>query len=324
MKSGHSIMKWRMLITIPSITIILLYGACLLRNLNSPNASFSPDKRWMIALQAPITLWGETVDVYYQPSWLPFLLTEHRWFEGSTSKAEPHHFSWQDNPFVVSVWRDGQPIVVLDRKTGRNASLATYWRLVAPPQENIHVDMLEHLINKGFSVQDFLFAAIEARDLDAVKRLVEHYGADVNQISLAPIAAIPLGWAASIGDYDIVSYLLNHGASVNCSDPRPFPPICSAGGNTNIIMLLLNAGADINTQGGQGRWSALHVAASNGDSDAARFLVQRGIDVSLRGSDGTTAQEVAEEFAKSNQPEPFRHAYEEVARYLRTVSTARK
>jgi hypothetical protein len=248
------------------------------------------------------------------------------WFEGSTSKAEPHHFSWQDDPFVVSVWREGQPIVVLDRKTGRKASLATYWRLVAPPQENIHTDMLEHLIKKGFSVQNFLFAAIETRDLETVKRLVARHGANVNQPNLAPVAAVPLGWAASFGDYAIVSYLLNQGASANCSDPRPFPPICAAGisGNTNIIMLLLDAGADINTQGGQGRWSPLHVAASNGHFDAVRFLVRRGIDVSLRGSDGTTAQEVAEEFARSNQPEPYRKAYEEVANFLRTVSPARK
>lgn len=319
-------MKWRTFIAMPFVIIVFLYGAFVLRNLNSPNVSFSPDRRWMIALQPPFTLSGPVVDVYYQPSWLPIFLTKQVWFDGSITEAEPYHYSWQDDPFVVSVWREGRPLAVLDRKTGRRASLETYWRLVAPPLENIHTDMLDHLIKQGFSAQDFLFAAIETHDLETVKRLVEQHGADVNQLKLAPAVDIPLAWAAGCGGYAIVSYLLNHGASVTCPDPRPFPPICAAGisGNTNIIVLLLDAGADINTQGGEGRWSALHVAATHGHSDAARLLVQRGIDVTLRGTDGTTAQEVAEEFARSNQPEPYKKAYEEVAIFLRSVSTARK
>ena len=318
--------KRQLLAALPVVAAVVLYALLVIRNLNSPNVSFSPDKRWMIALREPFTAWDPHVDVYYQPSWLPFFSTKEMWFRGRTRNAEPHHFSWQEEPFVVSVWKGGRPRAVLDRNTGRPVSLKTYWDLIPPPEQSVHGSMLAHLIDKGFSAQDFLFTAIEAHDLDAVKELVGKHNTNVNQPKLAPVAAVPLGWAASVGDLAIVSYLLDQGATANCPDPRPFPPICAAGssGNAEIITLLLDAGAEINSQGGQGQVSALHVAASHGHCDAARLLVERGIDVNLRGSDGSTAQEVAEAFANSNQPAPYRQAYKETAAFLRQVTLDRK
>ena len=316
----------RLLAALPFVVVVVFLALLVLRNLNSPDVSFSPDKKWMLALREPLSAWDPHVDVYYQPSWIPMFLTKQMWFRGRTRNAEPHHFSWQDEPFVVSVWKGGRPRAVLDRNTGRPVSLKTYWNLIPPPEEGVHGNMLTHLINKGFSVQDFLFTAIEAHDLETVKALVEKHGADVNQPKLAPVPAVPLGWAASAGDVAVVSYLLDQGATANCSDPRPFPPICAAGssGNTEIIELLLQAGAAINSQGGQGQVSALHVAASHGHCDAARLLVARGIDLNLRGSDGSTAQEVAEAFTKSNQPEPFRQACKETAAFLRQAALDNK
>jgi hypothetical protein len=313
--------RQRALALLGVMLVLALYAGLFARNILSKNVSFSPDKRWLIAVREPLTAWDPHVDVYYQPSWIPALLTKQMWFRGRTRSAtSPHHFGWQRDPSVVSVWKGGRPRAVLDRATGRPSPLQTYWSLRPPAEEHIQGDMLGHLIKKGFSVQGFLFAALEAQDLEMVQRLVEEHGADVNKGKATSVTAVPLSWAAMGGDVDIVAYLLGKGALPNPPHPKAFPPICSAGigGNAAIIELLLAAGADINTQGGQGKQSALHVAASNGQLAAAKLLVERGIDTRLEGTDGSTALDIAEAFAKHHSTDQYGQAYRDVADFLRT------
>ncbi|XP_049769388.1 ankyrin repeat and protein kinase domain-containing protein 1-like [Schistocerca cancellata] len=45
---------------------------------------------------------------------------------------------------------------------------------------------------------------------------------------------------------------------------------------------LLAVGADVGARGGAWGWTALHVAASRGDVEAARLLVQAGVAVDAR------------------------------------------
>jgi hypothetical protein len=320
MNNENKTRRRRFLAILPFALVVLFYAGFFVRNVLSPNVSFSPDKRWIVAVREPLTAWDPHVDVYYQPSWIPILLTKQMWFRGRTrSTTTPHHFSWQNDPFVVSVWKGGRPRAVLDRSTGRPSPLQTYWKLSAPLEEDVHGDMLDYLVEKRFSVQGFLFAALEAHDLETVQRLVEKHGADVNNAKTAPVTALPLSWAAMGGDADIVAYLLAKGAMPNTSNPKALPPICSAGsgGDVAVIELLLTAGADINTQGGQGKRSALHIAADHGHFAAAEALVKHGIDTALMESEGNTALDVAEAFARHHRSDQYGQAYRDVANFLR-------
>lgn len=114
------------------------------------------------------------------------------------------------------------------------------------------------LSGDGFTA---LHLAVFGGQEEAARILIEH-GADVNQLSTSTIAQVPpLGTAAFV---------------------RSLP----------LTRLLLDAGAEINRQGGLG-FTALHSAAQNGDLDLARELVARGANRQIRTTEGKTAADLA-------------------------------
>jgi ankyrin repeat protein len=65
------------------------------------------------------------------------------------------------------------------------------------------------------------------------------------------------------------------------------------GGNEAVVRLLIDRGADVNTQGGVHR-NALQAAALKGDEAVVRLLVDRGADVNTQGGYyGNALQEAA-------------------------------
>ena len=56
---------------------------------------------------------------------------------------------------------------------------------------------------------------------------------------------------------------------------------------------LLVEGADIEERGGEGKTSALHVAAANDHTDVALLLIEHGADVSAKNDDGKTPLHIA-------------------------------
>ena len=163
--------------------------------------------------------------------------------------------------------------------------------------------------------------AIEDHDLDAVKALIEEEGAAVDTpIEYGESSITPLMKASWDGDLPIVEYLLAKGAKVNARDTESHGTALSnavkqghagivkallaakadvllrdkfdfnvfttavAGGNQEIAGLLLDAGAKVND--GMSGLTPLAFAASSGNTDMMRWLVERGADVNYGAKTG--------------------------------------
>lgn len=146
---------------------------------------------------------------------------------------------------------------------------------------------LKALLASGFSVDTRNYigdTALQAvlrnrrqENVDVIKLLLAH-GARVNDpdpISLQPLyLAIKAGWAASV-----VQDVLDHGVDL-VHVLRCHPDLLNRAvrnSNPSVVEVLLDAGVDPNTPGGDGR-SALDVALRNATASAL-LLIQKGADV---------------------------------------------
>jgi ankyrin repeat protein len=82
-----------------------------------------------------------------------------------------------------------------------------------------------------------------------------------------------------------VKTLIADGANVDELDPNGDAPLVMAAylGHTEIVRLLLEAGADVRAVDPGMKATALHAAAYAGRTDAARLLIQHGIDIDKQG-----------------------------------------
>jgi ankyrin repeat protein len=117
--------------------------------------------------------------------------------------------------------------------------------------------------------------AVEKDDLDIFRLLIKR-GADVN--GLGGYHGSPLGAAASRGSETMAKELLAHGADASAGQS------CALfrSANEPLARLLLDAGADVNSQEGV-RGKALQQAAWQGDAGLCRLLLDRGADVNAIG-----------------------------------------
>ena len=110
---------------------------------------------------------------------------------------------------------------------------------------------------------DVLISAVQSGDRESVRALIAA-GADVNAPTRDGDTA--LGAAAGNGDTEMVKLLLNAGAKPS---RRPNKALLNelmrtaSEGYADIVQMLLGAGADINEQRAEGQ-TALHWAASGG------------------------------------------------------------
>lgn len=81
--------------------------------------------------------------------------------------------------------------------------------------------------------------------------------------------------------------------------------------NWDTVKAMLTESPDLVNVQPAGRWSALHQAAFNGDSDAVSFLLAAGADPKATTRDGKTATEVAKGAAKELLSKPSDDAPEE-------------
>ncbi|WP_372369366.1 ankyrin repeat domain-containing protein [Candidatus Uabimicrobium sp. HlEnr_7] len=189
------------------------------------------------------------------------------------------------------------------------------------------------LIVCNFAIAENLFSAISWNKAEKVKELLAA-GADVNQKN--GYGQSPLMAAAEKKNIEIVKILLDAKADVNFeggSKYMPGTPLMSAakGGNTEIIKLLLDAkadpnivindefalefalkdydkkgfepakmllaaGANVNTQGTQGK-TVLHSAFFNNENEVIAFILEYKPDFSVKDKYGTT---ILGEAIKSN------------------------
>ncbi len=94
-----------------------------------------------------------------------------------------------------------------------------------------------------------------------------------------------------------VEVLIAHGAEVNVATKRGVTALATVApfGETEILMRLLEKGADINTRDDKG-YSPLMLAAHSDflNTETVRILLDKGADVNVRGNDGETALSLAQ------------------------------
>ncbi|MCB1218461.1 ankyrin repeat domain-containing protein [bacterium] len=144
------------------------------------------------------------------------------------------------------------------------------------------------------SGQGTLMNACLAGHLEIVRRLVE-LGVDVNQTE--PMGGMPVGAAAFRGKWDIVDFLVQHGAD----------PLASYRGNRNLlfefgmypdyphemVVDLVERGLDINQIEERSGQTPLISAASNGNTRLVEFLLEQGADPAPVDVNGFTACDYA-------------------------------
>ena len=98
-------------------------------------------------------------------------------------------------------------------------------------------------------------------------------------------------FAAFNGHRHVVGYLLTLGAKVDSKDSngRTALMYASSGPYAETVEVLLDAGAEVNTQGSLEGFTALMTAAAEGQIEVVRLLLERGADPSLEDVDGDSA-----------------------------------
>ncbi|KAH8723832.1 hypothetical protein GQ44DRAFT_773708 [Phaeosphaeriaceae sp. PMI808] len=98
---------------------------------------------------------------------------------------------------------------------------------------------------------------------------------DVGQLTMLPLPA-----AAATGDTKIVEYLLKILPKVNEQHSYALHVACSKG-YVEVVQLLLEAGTDINTKAGN-LGSALQAAKCQGHDRLVRYLIDAGVELTIR------------------------------------------
>jgi ankyrin repeat protein len=130
--------------------------------------------------------------------------------------------------------------------------------------------------------------AVQRNDVRGVQRQIEA-GADVNALEANGDA--PLVMAAYLGHTEIVRLLLEAGADVTAVDPEMKGTALHAAayaGRTEAARLLISHGIDINRQGPRNGYTALHDAIWQGHVETARAIIDAGADLQLTTHAGET------------------------------------
>jgi Ankyrin repeats (3 copies) len=111
-----------------------------------------------------------------------------------------------------------------------------------------------------------------------------------------PLKATPLYYAVFCGFTELAKWLIiTHAEDVNakCYDDRTPLHAASQEGHVDAVRLLLDHGADVNSQGLG--WMPLHFASSEGNLTVVRLLLERGADSNARSASGKSPVYLASE-----------------------------
>lgn len=131
-----------------------------------------------------------------------------------------------------------------------------------------------------------LIEAAKNGDLQAVKKYISN-GADINAVDTEGGNA--LAYAILEGHVEIVRFLMKHGAYVadDIINNARCLIACAGLGITDVMMMLLEHGADVNAA--DGGFTALMCVAGLGHTEIAKILIEHGADVNAKDDYGETA-----------------------------------
>ncbi len=189
-----------------------------------------------------------------------------------------------------------------------------------------------------FKSQDELPRHAAFGDLDKVRELLAVPGVELDGFDVFNRTAVMA--AAEAGQHEMLRELIADGADVNKSSglvgsPRSTPlacaAICPSAERDAILKLLLDAGADPDQLGADGRTALMHAVERDvgffgrtGEfALSTRTLIDAGADLKIRDRYGLTAWMRAMSLASSIDIEEVADQYEEVARVLEEAGASK-
>ena len=135
-------------------------------------------------------------------------------------------------------------------------------------------------------------------ELAKVQGLVKK-GASVD--ATGPKSRTALMWAAANGHTPVVEFLLGQGADINAmdSDGQTALMYATTRSFAPTVDFLLANGASVNVQSKKSKFTALIIAASGGNVEIVRLLLEHGADTCLAESDGDTPLDRARQYGHS-------------------------
>lgn len=131
------------------------------------------------------------------------------------------------------------------------------------------------------------FDAVKQGNLEKVKQMVTN-GQNIEVKDTGALGQTALGWAAFIGDQDMVDYLLSQHADIHATDRVDVSNVLKSavlGNNVNIVKQmygLLKDEVDVNDQSKDNEGETLlMVAASNNRIETVKYLISLGANVNL-------------------------------------------
>ena len=141
-----------------------------------------------------------------------------------------------------------------------------------------------------------VFEAAAVGDATRLRELLDADPAALNAVSEDGFT--PLHLASFFGHAEAARTLLDRGAALEtvAENPMRVRPLHSAAasGSTDVVRLLVEAGADVGAAQ-EGGFVPLHAVAQNGDAEAVELLLAAGASPDARTADGRTAADLATE-----------------------------
>lgn len=123
-----------------------------------------------------------------------------------------------------------------------------------------------------------MITAVQQNDERQVKQLIER---GQNQVTLDS----GLCWAARLGYLPLIIILIEGGADPNSEVWGGFSPLIWVtifSGNTDVIRYLVNSGADVDHSSSKRKQTALHAAAIKGDTRLVQCLIDVGASLDVQ------------------------------------------
>jgi len=208
-----------------------------------------------------------------------------------------------DTPLHDAIYfKSGDDLSVIKTLLAHNPTMAIKNRAGLTPldsakvlQDQKVVQLLEGYIQKKYTtVGRELMIAVKDNNIAQVEKIIKK--PKVNLEERDEQGFTPLLWAARQGYTPIVKLLLEKGANPNTEDQwmqANSGHKAAFWGHADVMLLLIQHGLDVNARGGYNGYTPLHDAVSQGHVDVVKVLLANHARTDIRGHDGKTPLDLA-------------------------------